>query len=197
MTAPAAPHVIAIQRFPVKALSAESLERVDLATDAMLPDDRRFALVYGDPGTPGGAPRFATLREEPRLAELAALFEADSGELVLSRRSRPVARGIVTEPIGKTLIDQFLLSFLGSAGRGAARLVEAKDRGHGIGYGDTGGGHVSLLNLASVRDLERVTRAPVDPRRFRANFWIEGLPPWVERGWVDRRRRRLDDLPAA
>lgn len=186
MTARPEPRLVAIQRFPVKALSAESLERVALAPGAMLPQDRRFALVYGDPATPGAAPRFATLREEPRLAELEARFDAAAGELVLSRRARPVARGIVTEPIGRTLIDEFLLSFLGGRGRGAVRLVESDDRGQGIGYGDTGGGHVSLLNLASVRDLERVTRAPVDPRRFRANLWIEGLPAWIERGWVGR-----------
>ncbi|SMF33762.1 hypothetical protein SAMN06265365_111157 [Tistlia consotensis] len=178
------PRLAAIQRFPVKGLSAESLERVSLAAGAMLPGDRRFALVYGDPSSPGGRPRFAALKSEPRLAELDSRYDAASGELVLSRRGRPVARGVITEPIGKTLIDQFLLSFLGAGGRGAVRLIEAE--AGAAGFGDTGGGHVSLLNLASVRDLERVTRAPVDPRRFRANFWIEGLPPWVERGWAHR-----------
>ncbi len=186
MTAASEPRLAAIQRFPVKALSAEPLDRVELTAGAMLPGDRRFALVYGDPGRPGAAARFATLREEPRLAELGVAFDDAKGELVLSRRGRAVARGLVTEPIGKTLIDQFLLSFLGGRGRGPARLVETEDPGRGIGFGDTGGGHVSLLNLASVRDLERVTRAPVDPRRFRANFWIEGLPAWCERDWVGR-----------
>lgn len=186
MTAAPEPRLAAIQRFPVKGLSAESLERVRLAPDAMLPGDRRFALVYGDPSTPGATPRFATLGTEPRLAELSVGFDAESGEAVLSRRGRPVARGVITEPIGKTLIDQFLLSFLGGGGRGAVRLIEAESGAAGHGFGDTGGGHVSLLNLASVHDLERVTRAPVDPRRFRANLWIEGLPAWVERGWVGR-----------
>jgi uncharacterized protein YcbX len=201
MSASSEPRLVAIQRFPVKALSAEGLERVVLAPDAMLPEDRRFALVYGDPGSPGAAPRFATLREEPRLAELGVEFDPERGELVLSRRGRPVARGVVTEPIGRTLIDQFLLSFLGGRGRGPVRIVEAEGHARGLGYGDTGGGHVSLLNLASVRDLERVTRAPVDPRRFRANFWIEGLPAWSERSWAGRdfalgavRLRALEDI---
>lgn len=186
MTAAPEPRLAAIQRFPIKGLSAESLERVRLEPGAMLPGDRRFALVYGDPGGPGAQPRFAALKQEPRLAELGASFDPQSGEAVLSRRGRPVARGVVTEPIGKTLIEQFLLSFLGPGGRGAVHLVEAEGRGAGVGYGDTGGGHVSVLNLATVRDLERVTRVPVDPRRFRANLWVEGLPAWVERDWVGR-----------
>src|SRR5690606_10160730 len=117
---------------------------------------------------------------------LAVRFDGESGELTLSRRGRPVARGVITEPIGRTLIDEFLLSFLGGGGRGPVRIIEAPGWAAGQGFGDTGGGHVSLLNLASVRDLERVTRAPVDPRRFRANFWIEGLPAWIERQWAGR-----------
>jgi hypothetical protein len=43
---------------------------------------------------------------------------------------------------------------------------------------------VSLINLASVRDLERVVRAPVDPLRFRANIYLEGAPAWAEFGWA-------------
>lgn len=175
----------AIQRYPVKGLSAESLERVRLRAGALLPGDRRFALVYGDPSAPGATTRFATLRQEPRLAELTARFDTGSGELMLLRRGRPVARGVITEPIGKTLIDEFLLSYLGGGGRGAVRLVEAEGWAEGAGFGDSEG-RVTLLNLASVRDLERVTRAPVDPRRFRANFWIDGLPAWIERSWTHR-----------
>ncbi len=41
---------------------------------------------------------------------------------------------------------------------------------------------LSLINLASLRDLERVVRAPVDPRRFRANICFEGAPAWAEFG---------------
>ena len=37
-----------------------------------------------------------------------------------------------------------------------------------------------------MKDLERVTRSPVDPRRFRANVWIEGAPAWQEFDWVGR-----------
>src|SRR5690606_25960285 len=45
---------------------------------------------------------------------------------------------------------------------------------------------VSLINRASVADLERVLRAPVDPVRFRGNILIEGLGAWREFEWVGR-----------
>jgi uncharacterized protein YcbX len=41
-------------------------------------------------------------------------------------------------------------------------------------------GHVSIINLASVRDLEARIGQPVDPLRFRANLYVEGWPAWVE-----------------
>jgi uncharacterized protein YcbX len=41
---------------------------------------------------------------------------------------------------------------------------------------------ISLVNLASVRDLESRTGTVVDPMRFRANLFVDGLPAWFELG---------------
>ncbi|HRJ65055.1 MAG TPA: MOSC domain-containing protein, partial [Brevundimonas sp.] len=43
-----------------------------------------------------------------------------------------------------------------------------------------------LLNLASVRDFEARIGRPIDPRRFRANVWVEGWPAWSENDGADR-----------
>jgi MOSC domain-containing protein len=39
---------------------------------------------------------------------------------------------------------------------------------------------VSIINLASVADLENATGAPVHPLRFRGNLYVEGWPAWRE-----------------
>jgi uncharacterized protein YcbX len=39
---------------------------------------------------------------------------------------------------------------------------------------------VSIINLASVAELENAAGAPVDPLRFRGNLHIEGWPAWRE-----------------
>ena len=47
-------------------------------------------------------------------------------------------------------------------------------------------GHVSIINLNSLRDLETRIGKPLDPLRFRANLYVEGWPAWAENDWVDR-----------
>ena len=46
--------------------------------------------------------------------------------------------------------------------------------------------YVSLFNLADVAKLERRLEQRVDPLRFRANLYVEDLPPWAEYDWLGR-----------
>jgi hypothetical protein len=43
---------------------------------------------------------------------------------------------------------------------------------------------VSLINMASLHDYEAKVGARRHRRRFRANVWFSGAPPWSERTWV-------------
>ena len=57
--------------------------------------------------------------------------------------------------------------------------------GFGAVMGEERGGggcllYTSIINLASVRDLEARLGRPVDPLRFRANLYVEGWPAWIE-----------------
>jgi uncharacterized protein YcbX len=53
-------------------------------------------------------------------------------------------------------------------------------------FSDTARKVASIIGLASVRELERKIGRPVDPRRFRANFYFDGGKPWQEFDWVGR-----------
>jgi uncharacterized protein YcbX len=53
-------------------------------------------------------------------------------------------------------------------------------------FTDSRSGYVSIINLASVRDLEVRLGAPVDPLRFRGNVYVEGWPAWDEMDWTGR-----------
>lgn len=67
--------------------------------------------------------------------------------------------------------------------RGKPRWLAAPDS---YRFTDSRSGFVSIINLASVADLESRTGAPVDPLRFRGNVMVEGLAPWAEFDLVGR-----------
>jgi uncharacterized protein YcbX len=177
-----------ILRYPVKGLSAEPLARVALAPGEGVPGDRRFALHVGnqpfDPEAPAWQPKtnFLTLMRHERLARLATTFDEASGVLTIARDGRTVARGDLGQPSGRTVIEEFFGAFMAGAATRMPRLVEAP----GHMFSDSPAKSVSLIGLASLKDLERVTRARVDLLRFRANFVVDGLAPWEEFAWVGR-----------
>ena len=179
-------YIAEICRYPVKGLSAERLASVRLSPGHGLPHDRRFALARGattiDPHAPQWLPKtsFLMLLRDEKLAQLTVSFAPDSGMLTISRAGKPVVHGKATEPLGRTLIGQFFAGFMGDPGLGTPRLVEAT----GHMFSDTREKFVSLINLASVSDLERVVRQSVHPLRFRANLYLTGLPAWSEFEWI-------------
>jgi MOSC domain-containing protein len=123
---------------------------------------------------------FLCLVRDEKLAQLRAGFDPESGMMAIHRAGKQVVHAKVTEPLGRTLIGQFFDGFMGDGTRGAPRLVEAS----GHMFSDVPEKVVSLINLASVKDLERVVRQPIDPLRFRANIYIMGAPAWGEFDWV-------------
>jgi len=184
-------HLARIRRYPVKSMSADDLDRVTLTPGETLPDDRRFAIARGsagiDPVEPTWVPRenFVTLVRTEKLARLTTRYDAETGELTIFRGNRQVATGKVTDPTGRTVIDQFLAAFLQDEVNSTPKIID----GGRISMTDDCDPTVSIINLASVRDLERVAGHPVDPDRFRGNLLVEGLDPWVERSWLNQEIR--------
>lgn len=180
-----------IYRYPVKGLSAAPMASATLIPGETLPNDRRFALAHGstkfDPSAPQWLPKsnFLMLAKDEKLAQLETLFDPDDDVLTILRNGKQVARAKLSDTMGRTLVGQFFAGFMGAAGRGMPRLVEAA----GHSFSDVPEKVLSLINLASVADLERVMREAVDPLRFRGNLYLEGLEPWSEFTWVGRQLR--------
>ena len=175
-------------RYPVKGLSPEDLDSVDLSVDQGLPEDRRFALAHGaeryERGRSGWLPKrhFLNLMSNERLASLQTAYDSASGILTIRRNGKQVARGNITQQIGRDLIDQFFAAFMRDQSVRSPRLVDSP----GVMFTDTQEKFVSIINLGSVGDVERVTRKPVDPIRFRGNLMIDGARPWQEFDWIGR-----------
>lgn len=181
-------HLKRLCRYPVKGLSPEDLDSIALAVDQGLPGDRRFALAHGaqryERGRTGWLPKrhFLNLMSNERLASLQTSFDPESGILTIRRNGRQVARGNITQQIGRDLVNQFFAAFMRGESVRSPNLVDSP----GVMFTDTPDKLVSIINLASVADVERLTRRPVDPIRFRGNLMIDGARPWQEFEWVDR-----------
>lgn len=172
-----------ICRFPVKGLNAETLDCVVLTPGQGLPEDRRFGITYGL-GT--GAKRgFFDLVQEERLAQLRVAYDPSAPTLTLSRQGRQVVTANPRDQTGRMLLNQFFAGFLAGSPRGTPAFQEVDDTTRG----DLLPNPISLINLASIRDFERVARQTVDPRRFRGNIIFDGAPAWAEFGWLDKEIR--------
>lgn len=182
--------VVALWRHPVKGFTPEPLQAAELPTAGWFPGDRMFAVEDGPSGFDPAAPehlakqKFTVLMRTAEVAgvrtrwnEATRMMDAvtdDHGSISFS----------VDDPGSRGYFTTWLEDVLGDAVTGPLRLVSAEGLDHR--FMDHPLGRISLLNLASVRDFEARVGRPVDPRRFRANVWIEGWPAWIENEATDR-----------
>ena len=94
----------------------------------------------------------------------------------------------ITDAEGCELVAEFFTNFLGDATTAPLRVLEAP----GNAFADarckpnaTAYKYVSLINRASLAALEAVMGVPVDPIRFRANIYFDGVSAWSEHDWID------------
>ncbi len=171
-----------IYRYPVKGLSPERLERVQLEPGKPLPADRRYAIENGpsgfDPGAPAYFPksRFLMLMRNERMAQLDTRYDDATHPLVVRHEGREAARGDLSTREGRQAIEAFIRRFMPAELRGPPKVLQAD----GHSFSDVAAKVVSIINLASVTAIETVVGAPVNPLRFRGNLYVEGWPAWHE-----------------
>jgi uncharacterized protein YcbX len=181
MSSPTA-KIQSIYRYPVKGLTPEPLPRTELSPRQTVPCDRMYAIENGpsgfDPAQPGYLPkqRFLMLMRNARLAALRTAFDDDSHTLTIRSESREVARGDLRTAPGRAAIERFFAEFCANELRGPPKVLRAE----GHSFSDVSKKVISIINLASVAELENATGAPVHPLRFRGNLYVEGWPAWRE-----------------
>jgi uncharacterized protein YcbX len=181
------PSVVAICRYPVKGLSPEPMQKVAVAAGETLPYDRAYAIENGagrfNPNAPQHLPKisFLMLMRNERLASVRSQFDEATQTLTILRKDKPVVRGQLSTKLGRQMIEQFMAAFMAADLRGAPRIVSAP----GHTFSDVSAKCLHIVSLASVRELQRVVGRPVNPLRFRANLYIDGVPPWAELDWLN------------
>ncbi len=181
----AVPKIASLVRYPIKGMAGTALSKVALAAGEGMPLDRAYAIENGanrfDAQNPKWLPKtcFVQLMQHERLAGLGLAFDEASHLLTLFRGGKQIARGALKTRLGRQMIEQFLSAYLKAKLLGPPRIVSAP----GHSFTDIAEKALHIVNLESVRDLSRITGIDLDPLRFRANIYFEGLPAWEERRW--------------
>jgi uncharacterized protein YcbX len=183
-----------LYRYPVKGLSAEPLQQVSLTPGEGLPLDRAFALTNGSWTFEAGAyvPRpktdFIALMDHAALASLATRFDDDENCLHVTAPDGRSLRIDVDDAASRNHLAAFIARHINArlegppafiAGEGF-RFTDVSVLSHGMMNA------VSLINLATVREVGAALDADIDPLRFRANLYMDGGEAWEESAWLDR-----------
>jgi uncharacterized protein YcbX len=174
--------------YPVKGLSAQSLDRAELRPGMGIPNDRVFAFARPDgryrPGARAGLPKqeFFALVSDHRLAGLDTHLDTRTDVLTARVAGHEVLKADLSSEDGRDTAVRFFARVL-DLPPGVTPLL-AREAGRrftdAAAAGDGPMNWLSLVNLASVRDLASRTGTAVDPMRFRANVLVDGLPAWFE-----------------
>ena len=183
-----------IYRYPIKGLSPQPVRGIALEAGKPFPFDRVFALarpgVPVDPDAPRWAKKgfFVMLMLDNALARVQTHLDIETMQLTVLRRSasspadssrtESVLSADLSTKHGRAAVEAFIQTQVPL--QAAPKLLHAPD-GH---FMDKPDNVMSCINLATVRSLEKEWGVAIDPLRFRANFYIDGVEPWREFDWI-------------
>jgi uncharacterized protein len=181
--------IASLYRHPVKGFTPERLTSAVLEAGACFPCDRLYAVEDGPSGFDPAAPahiskmKFTVLAKIPAVARVRTAYDETRGVLSAKAPGHPDFAGDLRGPAGCEAFEGWLAAVLGDAASGPLKVIEGPGAHR---FMDSKSGFVSIVNLASVRDLGQRIGREVDPLRFRANLYVEGWPAWAENDWTGR-----------
>lgn len=173
-----------IHRHPIKGHGREALASVALSAGACLPWDRHWAVAHDAARLgPGWNPcvNFARGAKAPALMVVTAKLDEPTGTVTLHHPDRGE---IAFRPDDPDDLPRFLDWALPL--NPADRALPAQIVTAGRGMTDSDFPSVSILSLASLRDLSARMGHDLSVDRWRGNLWLEGAAPFAEFDWIGK-----------
>lgn len=176
-----------LTRFPVKGLSGQVLEEVELTEGKGFPNDRQFGFARPNSGfnplepKPLPKTKFYMLARDAALALLSTNYNDETGELSITAPQNQGQFNIRTVQ-GKHDASQFIRTYLSLPENESPELYEASPhRFTDVSVVSTEMMNaVSIINLDSVSEFSSALGQEVDPNRFRGNIHVSGIPAFTE-----------------
>jgi len=151
-----------VWRYPVKSMAGERLQSCAI-TEVGLEGDRRWAFIDRSPHRDG---KWFNIKQHAPLMTYRARLVGGDLDLVAPDGSSVALNG--------ELRQRFEVE--------AQRPLELREL-PGANFDDS---HVLIVNLASVAAFALEAGMEIDPRRFRANLYVDGIEPEEELRWLGR-----------
>lgn len=187
-------HLERIVRYPVKGLpGVPETAGAELQPGHGLRWDRGHAVENGTvvpADRTAWQPRetYFHLAKHESIARIRTALEGADGDdpvLTLTTASGFAEVRLAGSPIDAAAANALLRATLPDGPQGPPTLV----RTAAAGLWDWPAAHLSIINLATLDALAEAAGEPVDPRRFRGNLYLGGLPAWGELALLGRRVR--------
>jgi uncharacterized protein YcbX len=125
--------ICALNTFPVKGMSVQTHDSIQVSAGDNFPFDRSWAIEAGarkfDVTAPAYLPKtaFTQLMSHEKIAGLETRMDISGGSpvLTISRDGKQVARGDLSTPVGRQIIEQFMAAYMKDELRGSPRVVHA------------------------------------------------------------------------
>lgn len=177
-----------LYHYPVKGLSPQPLERVALTPGHGFPFDRMFGIARADSGFDPRDPkplpkqRFFMLARDARLAALQTRLDPESKRFTIHAAGALELDCNLAGTAGQQAAVAYFVKLFGLPPQSAPILAyAAPHRFTDVSVTSAQMMNaISLINVASVRQLGERIGAEVDPLRFRANVYFDGWPPFSE-----------------
>ena len=177
-----------IYRHPVKSVGAERLDAIALEAGKPMPGDRAYAVAHSGGEWDATTPAWMRCRNFARVAYTPALSAVDMAYDPAERRVRcrlpgqPDIQASLGDAAGRQALAEWVGAIVGDTQQGPFSIAEVP----GASLTDSPLQTPSLMSLASLEALSEIMGAPLDPRRFRGNIWVDDLAPWAEFGMIGR-----------
>ena len=180
-------HITEIWRHPIKSHSREAITAAELTVGQTLPWDRQWAVAHDASEADGSV--WAPCQNFSRTAKTASLMaitsESDeaSNSLTLRHPNRPDLTFLPDQDHAAFL--EWVKPLMPADRAQSARLIRAKQHG----MTDSEYPSISLCNMASHRAVCQKLGRDLSIHRWRGNIWMNGLIPWEEFNWLDKKIR--------
>ena len=172
-------------RHPIKGVGREELASVDLKENCCMPMDRYWAITHENSKVNFKDSEWATCinfiraASSHKLMAVSSTLDDDTGLITLSHPE------LVDLTINPNTDSQALIDWvkqITNTNRSMPTNVFKANRG----LTDSSSQTVSIHVTATLLDLSKTMRQPLDQRRFRGNIWLDDMIAWSEFDWIGK-----------